>query len=299
MPIFIDGHKMAGINVSKLKKIMSSSPDKHGVTHKDILYNKKENKMFCILEAPNKKAILNHHNDFGIICDFIIEATSIQTETLQRVERLRAIGELSARVAHDLRNPLGVIKNAIELIEMSANDQMDEKLKKRIFMIKKASDKMSRQITDVLDFTRTRELQLEKTSLKNILESSLSSLTTQPEKISKPKNDILINCDGKQLEIVFANIITNAIQATNNSSEIKVRFSENKNEVCIEIEDSGPGIPEDKLDQIFDPLFTTKSSGTGLGLVSCKNIVEQHQGTISIRNNPTVFEIRIPKKIRI
>lgn len=298
MPIFIDGHKMTGINVSKLKKIMNDPSDKHGVTHKDILYNKKENKMFCIHEAPNKEAVLNHHNDFGIKCDFIIEATSIQSETLQRVERLRAIGELSARVAHDLRNPLGVIKNALELIEMSADGQMDEKFKKRISMIKKASDRMSRQITDVLDFTRTRELQLEKTSLKNILESSLNSLTIQPEKISKPKNDIKISCDKRQLEIVFANIITNAIQASDNLEEIKVRFIENKNEVCIEIEDSGPGIPEDKLEQIFDPLFTTKSSGTGLGLVSCKNIVEQHQGTISVKNNPTIFEIRLPKKIR-
>ena len=298
MPVFIDSHKMAGLDVTKLKKIINSSPEKFGVTHKDILYNKKENKMFCILEAPNKDAIVNHHNDFGIKCDFIIEATSIQTDSLQRVERLRAIGELSARVAHDLRNPLGVIKNALELIEMSADDQMDEKLKKRIAMIKKASERMSRQITDVLDFTRTRELQLEKISLKKILDSSLNSLTVQPKKIIKPKNDIIISCDGKQLEIVFANIITNAIQAIDDSGEIKVRFIENKNDVCIQIEDSGPGIPEDKVEQIFDPLFTTKSGGTGLGLVSCKNIIEQHQGTISLSNNPTVFEIRLPKKIR-
>jgi signal transduction histidine kinase len=298
MPIFIDSHKMAGLNNSKLKKIMNNPSDKYGVIHKDILYNEKEDKLFCILEAPNKDAIVNHHKDVGIKCDFIIEATSIQTETLQRVERLRAVGELSARVAHDLRNPLGVIKNAIELIEMSVDDQTDEKLKKRISMIKKASDRMSRQITDVLDFTRTRELQLEKASLKKILDSSLNSITSQPEKITKPKNDIIVSCDQKQLEIVFANIITNSIQAMDDSGEIKVRFIENKNDVCIEIEDSGPGIPEDKIEQIFDPLFTTKSGGTGLGLVSCKNIIEQHQGTISVRNNPTIFEIRLPKKIK-
>jgi signal transduction histidine kinase len=235
MPIFIDGHKMEGLDSIKLKKILRNPTDKYGVTHKDILYNEKENKLFCILEAPNKDAIVNHHHEVGIECDFIVETTSLQTESLQRIERLRAIGELSARIAHDLRNPIGVIKNAIELIEMSADDQMDEKLKKRISMIKKASDRISRQITDVLDFTRTRELQLEKTSLKKILESSLNSITIKPEKITKPKNDIIVSCDGKQLEIVFTNIITNAIQAMDDSVEIKVRFIENKNDVSIEI----------------------------------------------------------------
>ncbi len=82
-----------------------------------------------------------------------------------------------------------------------------------------------------------------------------------------------------------------------NSGEIKVRIKENENDVDIEIEDSGPGIPEDKIEQIFDPLFTTKSTGTGLGLVSCKNIIEQHKGTISVKNNPTIFEIILPKKV--
>ena len=116
MPIFIDGHEMGKLDAIKLKKIVNNPPDKHGVTHKDILFNEKENKLFCILEAPNKEAIENHHHDVGIKCDFIVEATSLQTEALLRAERLRAMGELSARVAHDLRNPLGIIKNAVELI---------------------------------------------------------------------------------------------------------------------------------------------------------------------------------------
>jgi two-component system sensor histidine kinase HydH len=299
MPIFIDGHKMGELDALKLKKMVNNPPDKHGVTHKDILYNEKENKLFCILDAPNKQSVENHHHDVGIECDFIIKANSLQTEALQREERLMVIGELSARIAHDLRNPLGIIKNALELIEMSSNDQMDEKLKKRIALIKKASERMSRQITDVLDFSRTRELQLEKTSLKNILDSALKSITIQQVKITKPKNDISIICDNKQLEVVFTNILINAIQAMENSGEIKVKITENKNDVSIEIEDSGPGIPDDKVGQIFDPLFTTKSTGTGLGLVSCKNIIEQHQGTITVKNNPTIFEIKLPKKVSI
>lgn len=299
MPIFIDGHKMDGLNESDLKKIVNDPPDTHGVIYKDILYNRIENKLFCILEAPNLESVKSYHQDLGIQCDFIIEANSIQIESLQRAERLRAMGELSARVAHDLRNPLGIIKNSIELIEMSSDSNTNEKLKKRINMIKKAANRMSRQINDVLDFVRTRPLQLEKKSLRSILDSSIKSLIYEAVKITQPTNDVQIICDNKQLEIVFSNILTNAIQAMEDSGKIEVRIIENDKDVIIEIEDSGPGIPEDKIEQIFDPLFTTKPSGTGLGLVSCKNIVEQHKGKITVRNNPTVFEIKLPKEISI
>lgn len=299
MPIFIDCHKMGKQNSSKLRNIVNEPSDKHGVTHKDILYNEKEDKLFCILEAPNREAVMSHHHDIGIECDFIIQATSLQTESIQRVERLRAMGELSARVAHDLRNPLGIIKNAIELIETSPNEITDEKLKKRLGMIKKASDRMLRQINDVLDFVRTKPLELEKKSLKEILDSALKSMVSESIKIVKPETDVSIICDSKQLEIVFSNILMNAVQAIEDSGEIKIRIIENKEDVILEIEDSGPGIPEDKIEQIFDPLFTTKASGTGLGLVSCKNIIEQHKGKINVRNNPTVFEIKLPKKLSI
>jgi len=297
MPVFIDGHKMGELNALQLKKILTNSADKHGVTHKDILYNEKQNKLFCILEAPNKESIVNHHEDVGIDCDFIFEVISLRNESVNRAERLSTMGELSARVAHDLRNPLGIIKNAVELIEISSEELTDEKLKKRISMIKNAADRMLRQINNVLDFVRTRPLQLEKKSLSIILELSFKSSVPETIKITKPENDLSIICDSKQLETVFSNILINAVQAMGNSGEIKVRIKEKENDVNIEIEDSGPGIPEDKIEQIFDPLFTTKSSGTGLGLVSCKNIIEEHKGTISVKNNPTIFEIILPKKV--
>ncbi len=288
---------MVGLNAIQLKNIINNPPDKHGVTHKEILYNEKENKLFCILDAPNKESVLKHHQDVGIECDFIIETTVHHAESFSRLEKLSSIGELSARIAHDLRNPLGIIKNAVELIEISSEEITDEKLKKRIGMIKNAADRMLRQINDVLDFVRTRPLQLEKKSLSIILESSFKSSVPKSIKITKPENDLSIIVDSKQLEIVFSNILINAVQAMENSGEIKVRITENENDVNIEIEDSGPGIPEDKIKQIFDPLFTTKSSGTGLGLVSCKNIIEQHKGNISVKNNPTIFEIILPKKV--
>jgi two-component system sensor histidine kinase HydH len=296
VPTFIDGHEMVGLNAIQLKNIISSPPDKHGVTHKEILYNEKENKLFCILDAPNKESIKKHHQEIGVECDFIIEATLLRSESISRLEKLSAVGEMSARIVHDLKNPLGIIKNAVELIEISPNDNYDESLKKKVKMIRNASERMSRQINNILDFVRTRPLQLEKKSLLKILESSLESKVPDSIKIIKPQNDVEIQCDGKQLEVVFNNIIVNAVEAIENSGEIKVSITDNQSNVKIEIENSGKDITQDDLEKIFDPLFTTKSSGTGLGLASCKNIVEQHGGSISVSVNPTIFEILLPKK---
>ena len=166
-------------------------------------------------------------------------------------------------------------------------------------MIKNASDKMIRQVNDVLDFVRTKPLELENNSIAEILNSSLKITIPENIKISKSNNDANLFCDSKQLEVVFSNLITNAVQAIENNGEVNLRINEEPNEVIVEIEDSGPGIPKENIPKIFEPLFTTKPTGTGLGLVSCKNIIEQHGGTISVRNNPTVFSVKLPKNSRI
>jgi len=87
----------------------------------------------------------------------------------------------------------------------------------------------------------------------------------------------------------------NAVQAIGNKGEVNVRIMENSADIVVIVEDTGPGVPKELMNQIFDPLFTTKQLGTGLGLSICKNIVEQHGGNISLKNDPTTFMIRLPK----
>lgn len=97
------------------------------------------------------------------------------------------------------------------------------------------------------------------------------------------------------MEIVFINLIRNAIQALNERGYIKIVFAESKKDFSVQFENSGPSIPEEHLEKIFEPLFTTKQEGTGLGLASCKNIVENHGGRITVANNPTRFTVILPK----
>ena len=220
-----------------------------------------------------------------------------KTERLVKAERLSAIGELAARVAHDLRNPLSVIKAATELIEVKSGEE--KPFAKQLGMIERSIGRMSHQIEDVLDFVKPVPLQVESHSLLDTINDAIEK-ASMPDSISLelPEFDIEFNFDKDKMDVVFDNIITNASQALNGEGIIKITFTESKTLVEITIEDSGPGIPEEILSKVFDPLVTTKQRGTGLGLASCKSIVEQHKGTISAKNNPTTFFIKIPKNLQ-
>ncbi len=139
---------------------------------------------------------------------------------------------------------------------------------------------------------------LHDTSLRSIMESAINVILIPPNvKIYLPSNDVSVTCDSRKLEAVFSNIILNAIQATNDNGEVKIRITDAGHDVKIEFEDSGQGIPSTVVQKIFDPLFTTKQTGTGLGLSICKNIVEQHGGMITVQSPPTIFTIKLPKTI--
>ena len=229
-----------------------------------------------------------------------IDRMSIQLEKLNREivmsERLSSIGNLSSRMAHDLRNPLSVIKNSMEILKLRLNDNMDERVNHQLSMVGRAVSRMSHQIEDVLDFVNIAELKVQSSSIITILESAvLSTDIPNSVKINMPKNSATALCDPFRLEVVFSNLLKNASQAIKDSGEITTRIIDKNDDVFIEIEDSGPGILETNVEKIFEPLFTTKQSGTGLGLASCKSIVEKHGGTLSVRNKPTVFTVQIPK----
>jgi len=225
-----------------------------------------------------------------------------KTQQVLKSERLSAIGELSGRLAHDLRNPLSVMKMSTDLIKQSPPDSKisDPSVTKRIDLIEKSIDRISHQVDDVLGYVRNSPLNLEKVSLYDSIQSSLKKINIPSDiQIEIPKNDVSIDCDIVKLDAVFINLIVNSIQELNQGGKIEIKISEKDNFAIIQFTDSGKGIPDEDLPKIFEPLFTTKQKGTGLGLASCKNIVEQHQGEITVTNNPTTFTITLPKVLSI
>ncbi len=221
-----------------------------------------------------------------------------------KTKRLTAIGELSARIAHDLRNPLSVIHNTLEMIKIQ-NPSFEKNNQSKFDRIERAVKRMTHQIDEVMEYVVPNPLKLKQNvSLLGVINSSISNVVTKSTKIHVPQNDVHIKCDPEKLEIVFTNLLLNATQAMNNYGSIYLRIKDhqyddaNKSFATIEIEDTGPGIPKSLMNKIFDPLFTTRQIGTGLGLVSCKSIVEKHGGYIDIKtevNKGTMFTINIPK----
>lgn len=225
----------------------------------------------------------------------ILKVLSTEAKKNENLLRLSSIGELAARLAHDLRNPLSVIKNTFEIIKL--NMPSDEKTLERFDRIDRAISRISYQVDNVLDFVRVGPTKKRQENMLDIIENALSMIRI-PDSVTleSPSKNVMVTCDSELMEIVFINLIKNALQAMNNVGTIKIGLTGLKKQVTITVENSGPPIPSTHLDKIFEPLFTTKQEGTGLGLSSCKNIVENHGGHISVKNNPTTFVITLPSE---
>ena len=230
--------------------------------------------------------------------DILEHLVEEKTNALLKAERLSAIGELSGRLAHDLRNPLSVMKMSTDLIKKNSKDSKvsDDVTQKRLDLIRKSIDRISHQVDDVLDYVRTSPLQFMTCSVRDTIFSLIDRISIPDDiQIIIDKFDMDIVCDSEKMEAVFINILMNSIQAMPDGGTLTVKLRSNDDFIEIDFIDTGNGISEEPIEKIFEPLFTTKQKGTGLGLASCKNIVEQHKGKISVKNNPTTFSIQLPK----
>ena len=211
-------------------------------------------------------------------------------------EKLSVIGQLSSNIAHDIRNPLGTIKNSGVIIEKENNNN-NEIISRELNRINISVRRISHQVEEVLNYVRTTPLILNPHSINQTLQEAIDTLDVPSNIIINiPKKDITINFDHEKILIVFVNIILNAIQSIDKTDgQISIDMHETSSDVTLEFENSGPNISSKDLRHLFDTLFTTKLEGTGLGLSSCKNIVEQHDGTITAKTNPVIFSIKLPK----
>jgi signal transduction histidine kinase len=193
-----------------------------------------------------------------------------------------------------------IIQNAVDLVSIKYKENLNPDILDQFSKIDRTVIRMKMLINDVLNFTKTQSLTLEKNSLLEILQHSLEGIKIPKNiQLPLPDNDIKFQCDAAKLEVVFYNLITNAIQSIGETTagNVEISWSKSDKMIQINITNSGPQIPDEVLPNIFQPLFTTKKHGTGLGLASCKHMIEQHRGTLSVRNNPTTFTVLLPKNL--
>lgn len=253
-------------------------------------------------------ALLSANNLYDKNGDLIGSNTAIRDITeislmkndlnLLKKDRLEIMGELAIRIAHDVKNPLGVIKNYTELIKLEKDPKL-EKYSKMFKAIHRATIRIDHQINEVLEFVTPHPLKIQDASLKNIIDHTLDELIIKRDvEIVLPENDVIIQCDRQKIGIVFGNLFLNAMQAMGKSGKLSVTFDESDLEVIIKVTDTGPGIPHKLVPKVFDPLFTTRQIGTGLGLPITKTIVQQHLGEIDFESSighGTTFTITLPK----
>ena len=211
--------------------------------------------------------------------------------------RLSSLGEISAGIAHELRNPMGVIAGYTKLLSKKA----DESLRPTVNAIAKEINVMNRIISDFLSFAKPAELNISDVDLKGIIENCVSVVAGGKGDI-KTHIDIdglpAIKGDEILLRQAFTNLVQNAIESMPKGGELSVRSSL-VDFIEVSISDTGPGIAENIVDKIFLPFFTTKDRGTGLGLSIVQKIIVSHGGNIFVdsSNNGTTFRIKFPIEI--
>jgi len=232
------------------------------------------------------------------------ELENTQLQLLQS-EKMASLGKLAAGVAHQLNNPLGGITLFAKLMLEEYN--LEKNAEEDLHRILRDAERCRNTVKELLEFTRQTRHLMQPNNINDALNRTLFLLENQTlfQNIELRKDfqpDIpLVSSDTQQLYHLMMNIILNAAQAMqgNGILELKTYYRTKQHRVCIEITDTGPGIPEEALPHIFEPFFTTKEEGqgTGLGLSLAYNIVESHGGRMSARNNPergASFIIELP-----
>jgi len=224
---------------------------------------------------------------------------------LIRLEKLAALGELSATIAHEVNNPLGIIKNYLALIsqQLAAEDPNTPFYQ----VIKEEVDRIAKIVRQLLDFYRPKAEEISAVDLSQVLDETVllveKQLTSSNIEVLRqlPRSLPKIEASAGQLKQVFLNLLMNAREVMPSGGKLEVSTRAENGYVEAEVADSGEGIPEEYMEKIFEPFFTTKKEkgGTGLGLSVCLGIVSKHGGTIRARNikpKGAAFVVRLPLK---
>ena len=232
----------------------------------------------------------------GIIQQRAMERLRLE-ETLNRAKHLSSLGEMTAGISHEIRNPLGIIQSSAELLKKKI--EKTDTINNIPDIIIEESARLNNIITDFLNYAKPKAPNRIPCEITEIIDKNLAYLKAQIDEqgyiIKKYYGDRLpqVMADTDMLYQAFLNILINAMQAMPSGGEIQIEVSSINEKMIILFEDEGHGIPGDHIEKIWEPFFTTKDMGTGLGLGIVKNIIEAHDGWIQIRNNTPLRGTRV------
>ncbi|WP_153800949.1 ATP-binding protein [Foetidibacter luteolus] len=250
-------------------------------------------------EEANKKA-----DDYRLELEKRIEQLNRVNQELvelKSIEKFAATGRIARTIAHEVRNPLTNISLACEQLrnEVEQNDETGILFS----MIERNSTRINQLITDLLNSTKFAQLEYSRISINDLMDETLENAKDRLElngiKLQKYYTDVKceISVDKEKMKIAFLNIIVNAVEAMSPQHGIlKIRTESKNNQCLIRISDNGKGMNEDTVSRLFEPYFTSKQKGNGLGLTNTQNIILNHKGSISVQSAPakgTTFTITL------
>lgn len=233
-----------------------------------------------------------------------VEARTRELHLLQdrlvKRERLAALGQLAGSIAHEIRNPLGVIRSSAFYLSVASKGKLSGRLERHLAIIDGQVVLAEAIIRSLLDFAQGRPAERHPCRLAEIVDRAVvrAKLATGVKlKVSIPAELPDINVDAGQIEHVFLNLLTNSVQAMEDTGRVNISAEANAGKVRITVADSGPGIAAGNVSRVFEPLFSTKTVGVGLGLPLSRSYVEANLGTLEVESRPgegATFIITLP-----
>jgi PAS domain S-box-containing protein len=288
----------AGI-INKIK----SDINKRGSSEQELTLLKLDGSEFpATLTVNALKGSKSKNAGYIYVIKDITDRKKIEDKMIEN-EKMAAIGQLAAGVAHEINNPLLVLRGRLDMLEMDG-EKLSANARKTFDLVRNQADRMKSIVDRLLYYSRKKPINMDIVDINGVLKTISPLIAYFPDfnkivwKEELDDSVLKIKGDFNQLQEVFLNLSTNACQAMPEGGTLTMRsFNLNKDTVRVTVEDTGPGIKTENLSKLFMPFFTTKDSGTGLGLSLCRSIVETHGGIISVESvigKGTKFHVDLP-----
>lgn len=239
-----------------------------------------------LLDDPTVRGFVVSGHDVTQLRQSLDKLADAQAELL-RQERLAAIGQMASMIGHELRNPLTAVTNAHFLVRQGLGEQITPDAIKQLAMAEREVGRAVRLAEDLMSYVRPRTAERVPVALGELVEQVLEATTTPANvAVEVEVEPLVLHADAGQLIEVVANLVTNACQSMPDGGMLRIAARAEHGDAVITVEDEGPGVDPVLAESLFEPFFSTKSEGIGLGLAIVRRLVEAHGGAISLVNRP-------------